>query len=50
MCSSDLGVCDGGTLEVEWPEGGHVRQVGDVEIVFEGEWLADGVEPYDGEP
>jgi diaminopimelate epimerase len=33
-------VCDGGTLEVEWPEGGHVRQVGDVEIVFEGEWLA----------
>jgi diaminopimelate epimerase len=43
-------VCDGGTLEVEWPEGGHVRQVGDVEIVFEGEWLADGVEPYDGGP
>jgi len=33
-------VCDGGTLDVEWPEGGHVRQVGDVEIVFEGEWLA----------
>jgi diaminopimelate epimerase len=32
-------VCDGGTLDVEWPEGGHVRQVGDVEIVFEGEWL-----------
>jgi diaminopimelate epimerase len=32
-------VCDGGTLEVEWPEGGHVRQVGDVEIVFEGDWL-----------
>jgi diaminopimelate epimerase len=32
-------VCDGGTLEVEWPEGGHVRQVGEVEIVFEGEWL-----------
>ena len=34
-------VCDGGTLEVEWPEGGHVRQVGEVEIVFEGEWLAE---------
>jgi diaminopimelate epimerase len=33
-------VCDGGTLDVEWPEGGHVRQVGEVEIVFEGEWLA----------
>jgi len=43
-------VCDGGTLEVEWPDGGHVRQVGDVEIVFEGEWLADGVEPYDCGP
>jgi diaminopimelate epimerase len=33
-------VCDGGRLEVEWPEGGAVRQVGEVEIVFEGEWLA----------
>jgi len=33
-------VCDGGTLEVEWPEGGHVRQVGEVEIVLEGRWLA----------
>jgi diaminopimelate epimerase len=32
-------VCDGGTLEVEWPEGSDVRQVGEVEIVFEGEWL-----------
>jgi len=32
-------VCDGGTLDVEWPEGGDVRQVGEVEIVFEGEWL-----------
>jgi diaminopimelate epimerase len=32
-------VCDGGVLEVEWPEGGHVRQVGEVEIVFEGDWL-----------
>ena len=33
-------VCDGGTLEVEWPQGAHVRQVGEVEIVFQGEWLA----------
>jgi len=32
-------VCDGGTLDVEWPEGGHVHQVGEVEIVFEGSWL-----------
>jgi diaminopimelate epimerase len=32
-------VCDGGTLEVEWPEGGSVRQVGEVEVLFEGEWL-----------
>ncbi len=35
-------VCDGGRLEVEWPDGGHVHQVGDVEIVFEGEWRNDG--------
>ena len=33
-------VCDGGTLDVEWPDGGAVRQVGDVEILFEGDWLA----------
>jgi diaminopimelate epimerase len=33
-------VCDGGTLEVEWPEGGTLRQTGEAEIVFEGEWLA----------
>jgi diaminopimelate epimerase len=32
-------VCDGGSLEVEWPEGGHVHQVGEVELLFEGEWL-----------
>jgi diaminopimelate epimerase len=31
--------CDGGTLEVEWPEGGNVRQVGEVELLFDGEWL-----------
>ena len=33
-------VCDGGVLEVEWPEGGSVRQVGEAEVLFEGEWLA----------
>jgi diaminopimelate epimerase len=32
-------VCDGGELEVAWPAGGPVRQVGRVEIVFEGELL-----------
>ncbi len=35
-------VCDGGTLEVEWPEGGHVRQVGEVELLFEGDWPGFG--------
>ena len=32
-------VCDGGELQVEWPEGGTVRQTGEVEILFEGDWL-----------
>ena len=32
-------VCDGGTLEIEWPEGGSVRQTGEAEILFEGDWL-----------
>lgn len=31
-------VCDGGVLELEWPEGGPVRQTGEVELLFEGEW------------
>jgi diaminopimelate epimerase len=31
-------VCDGGTLEVEWPEGGSVRQTGEAEILYEGDW------------
>jgi len=31
-------VCDGGVLEVEWPEGGSVRQIGEVEVLFTGEW------------
>jgi diaminopimelate epimerase len=29
-------VCDGGVLDVSWPEGGAVRQIGEAEIVFEG--------------
>lgn len=33
-------VCDGGVLEVVWPEGGTVRQEGEAEILFEGDWLA----------
>jgi len=33
-------VCDGGTLEIEWPEGGSVKQTGEVELVCAGEWLA----------
>lgn len=32
-------VCDGGVFEVEWPEGGHVHQVGEVEILYEGDWF-----------
>lgn len=36
-------VCDGGILDVEWPENGSVRQVGEVEILFEGEWLAGAI-------
>jgi diaminopimelate epimerase len=32
-------VCDGGELEINWPEGGSVRQMGQAQIVFEGELL-----------
>jgi diaminopimelate epimerase len=32
-------VCDGGTLDVEWLEGGSVRQTGEAEILYEGDWL-----------
>jgi diaminopimelate epimerase len=32
-------LCDGGTLEIDWPEGGSVRQTGEVEILYEGQWL-----------
>lgn len=31
-------ICDGGTLEVEWPEGTTLRQTGDAELLFEGDW------------
>lgn len=31
-------VCDGGVLAVSWPEGGSLRQVGEAQIVFDGEW------------
>ena len=31
--------CDGGELTVEWPEGGTLRQTGEVEILFEGDWV-----------
>ncbi|MFI5007305.1 MAG: diaminopimelate epimerase [Solirubrobacterales bacterium] len=34
-------VCDGGVLEVDWPEGGHLHQVGEVEVLFEGDWLIE---------
>lgn len=33
-------VCDGGTLEIEWPEGGTLRQTGEAELLFDGEWSA----------
>jgi diaminopimelate epimerase len=32
-------VCDGGALEVEWTGSGNVRQTGEVELLFEGEWM-----------
>jgi diaminopimelate epimerase len=32
-------VCDGGALEVEWTGSGTVKQIGEVELLFEGEWL-----------
>jgi diaminopimelate epimerase len=33
-------VCDGGVLEVSWPEGGAVRQTGEAGIVYEGTIVA----------
>lgn len=35
-------ICDGGPLDIAWPEGGNVQQVGEVEILFEGAWKAAG--------
>lgn len=35
-------VCDGGTLEIEWPEGGSLKQTGEAELLFDGEWRAGG--------
>jgi diaminopimelate epimerase len=32
--------CEDGILLVDWPEGGSLRQVGEVELVFDGLWLA----------
>jgi len=31
--------CDGGELAVAWPEGGTVQQTGEVEVLFEGDWI-----------
>lgn len=35
-------ICDGGPLDIAWPEGGNVCQVGEVELLFEGTWWAAG--------
>jgi diaminopimelate epimerase len=32
-------LCDGGALEVTWPEGGALVQTGEVEILLEGTWV-----------
>jgi diaminopimelate epimerase len=32
-------VCDGGSLDVHWLEDGPVMQTGEVELLFEGQWL-----------
>jgi diaminopimelate epimerase len=34
-------VCDGGILEIDWPEDGPLRQTGEVEIIGQGEWLGE---------
>lgn len=31
--------CDGGSIECAWPEGGSLVQKGEVELLFEGDWL-----------
>jgi diaminopimelate epimerase len=40
--------CDGGPLDVEWPEDGTVKQTGEVEVLCEGRWLANSAEPRPG--
>jgi diaminopimelate epimerase len=40
--------CDGGLLDVEWPEDGTLKQTGDVEVLFEGRWLANATGPAAG--
>jgi diaminopimelate epimerase len=32
-------VCDGGVLEVRWPAGESLHQIGEAEILYEGDWL-----------
>ena len=33
-------VCDGGTLEIDWPEGHSLRQTGEAELLYDGRWTA----------
>jgi diaminopimelate epimerase len=33
-------VCDGGTLEIEWPEGESLKQTGEAELLYDGQWTA----------
>ncbi|HEY3120427.1 MAG TPA: diaminopimelate epimerase [Vicinamibacteria bacterium] len=40
--------CDGGTLDVEWPEDSSVKQTGEVEVLFEGRWVANSAAPREG--
>jgi diaminopimelate epimerase len=35
-------VCDGGTLEIAWPEGASLTQTGEAELLFDGDWSAGG--------
>ncbi len=42
-------VCDGGTLEIDWPEGGSLRQTGEAEILYDGDWTGpSGLQPARG--
>ena len=40
--------CDGGELTVAWPEGGAVQQTGEVEVLFEGDWVGPAQVPSSG--